>query len=296
MPIPLAALAIGGAAVGAMGSYAQQKSQERQNALDRQFSEIMYQRQRQDALSDWDMVNKFNSPQQTMQRFKEAGLNSHLVYGNAAYNAPAIKSTDFQLTKQTAPTFDTSPIQNSIGMFADAQIKEVQTDNMQLQNDLLAKQALLTTANIAKVGLDNDRSALENKKAQALYDTVIDTAQTRLEDLNVTVQGKKQNIMLDLNRYQLEKLKTSTNVAYTLQQMGIVKQMAALDSQLKTQQLQTGKLQQENIKEDVLTKKQQQQINAYDALLLEKGYSRDSPWYLKNMGLFINNLLDLIKN
>lgn len=40
-----------------------------------------YQRDRKDALEDWHRNNEYNSPKAQMQRYKEAGLNPQLIYG-----------------------------------------------------------------------------------------------------------------------------------------------------------------------------------------------------------------------
>lgn len=52
----------------------------------------MYNLQRKDALADWERQTAYDSPAQQMARFKQAGLNPNLVYGNQS-NSPVIRST-----------------------------------------------------------------------------------------------------------------------------------------------------------------------------------------------------------
>lgn len=71
------------------------------------FNNIMgnraYKRDRADALEDWHRQNEYNSPKAQMQRFKDAGLNPQLIYGQGtAGNASA---TPVQQQKSGNPSF-----------------------------------------------------------------------------------------------------------------------------------------------------------------------------------------------
>lgn len=297
MPIPLAAIAGASAVVGGFSSYMNQQAQTRNNELDRMFSRQMYERQRQDALSDWNMTNAYNSPEQVMQRYKEAGLNPNLIYGGGVGNVSApIKSPTYSLEKTVAPQLDTRPIQEGLGMFQNAQVQQIQTDNLQLQQDLLKKEMLLKDADIAIKGVDFGNKSLAYKKGQELYETAIEKA--KLENQNVQSQIDTREIYskLQLDKFKLDKLVASTNIAKTIQEMGIAKRMANLDEALKTGQIQEQPTKLRGYELDNLNKEQINQINAYDKQLLERGYSRDSPWYLKNMGLFLEKLINNFKN
>ena len=66
----------------------------------------MYDRQRTDALADWNRQNDYNTPKAQMSRFKEAGLSPHLIYGQTN-TAPAVRSSDTKMPNFTAPQIDT---------------------------------------------------------------------------------------------------------------------------------------------------------------------------------------------
>lgn len=70
--------------------------------------------QRYWAEQDWDKVNAYNHPTQQMLRYKEAGLNPQLIYGNAN-NSPAamIRSTPAQHTGAKAPQVNNQPIMDA---------------------------------------------------------------------------------------------------------------------------------------------------------------------------------------
>jgi hypothetical protein len=91
------------------------------NAQNRKFSEEMYARQRADALTDWDKQNTYNSPSQQMQRYKEAGLNPNLIYGQMS-NSPTIISTDMKHPDFVAPKLPN--IGNVMNNYVDLQLKK----------------------------------------------------------------------------------------------------------------------------------------------------------------------------
>lgn len=65
---------IGGALIGAGAGIFD-------NIFNNKSNQRAYERDRADALSDWNRQNEYNSPKAQMARFKEAGLNPQLIYG-----------------------------------------------------------------------------------------------------------------------------------------------------------------------------------------------------------------------
>lgn len=146
MPIPLllgAALIGGGATLGA--SAYNNLSQSRQNYLSQRFSREMYERQRADALADWNMQNAYNSPSQQMQRFKEAGLNPNLIYGQMT-NSPVIRSSDVKQPDFVAPRIDPNAIGNIISNYYDIKQKDLaikqQQKALEMANEQIKSQQM----------------------------------------------------------------------------------------------------------------------------------------------------------
>lgn len=134
MPIPLALAA---SAIPAITDLLNTGSTLYTNAQNRQFSEKMYDRQRADALTDWDKQNKYNSPSQQMQRYKEAGLNPNLIYGQMS-NSAAIRSTDMKHPDFVAPKLqNTGQVMNN---YIDLKLKEQQLSNDKQSGELLRQQ------------------------------------------------------------------------------------------------------------------------------------------------------------
>jgi hypothetical protein len=94
---------------------------------------------RQNALKDQQRLNLYNSPQQQMQRFKEAGLNPNLIYNQQNTGQP-VRSTDY-----VAPQIKETQL-DVLGKSNQLQLQNQQLKNMSLQNDAIAAQILKTKA------------------------------------------------------------------------------------------------------------------------------------------------------
>lgn len=138
MPIPF--LAAMGVAESAMNPVLQHL----QNVKNRKFAREMYDRQRQDALIDWQTQNAYNSPKAQMERFKEAGLNPHLIYGQTN-EAPAVRSSSSSSSQGTAPSFE--PM-SKIGQAYDVQMRSAQIDQTKEATENLKKQREVMNADI----------------------------------------------------------------------------------------------------------------------------------------------------
>ena len=78
------------------------------NRKTREWNEAMYQKQRQDAIDDWNRQTLYNSPIEQMKRLKEAGLNPNMVYGSGQAQQPAqpVRGTDMKSWNPTPPQVD----------------------------------------------------------------------------------------------------------------------------------------------------------------------------------------------
>lgn len=127
-----------GAAANIAGNLINAGSQRRENTRQRQFAMDMYNRQRNDALADWNMQNAYNDPSAMMARLKHAGLNPNLAYGNptTAGVASSVRSSSQGSYNGKAPTVETTGISDAIMMFYDIQKTQAQTDNIKAQAEL----------------------------------------------------------------------------------------------------------------------------------------------------------------
>lgn len=125
--------------------------QGRENKYQRAWTLDMYNRQRADALSDWDKQNFYNSPQEQMKRLKAAGLNPNLVYGNGATatSSQSVRSSSMSGDPQFRRS-EGSTVGMSFDQYFDAQVKQAQVDNLKAQNDVIKQEAALKAFNLGR--------------------------------------------------------------------------------------------------------------------------------------------------
>jgi hypothetical protein len=100
----------------------------------------MYNTQRQDALADWNRQNQYNSPEAQMARFKEAGLNPHLIYGQMTTAQP-IKTPEAKAPNYVAPQANPDDF-NILGRQYALETQRLQAENMKGQGELIKAQIL----------------------------------------------------------------------------------------------------------------------------------------------------------
>jgi len=128
----------------------------------------IYKRQRIDALADWNRQNEFNSPAAQMQRYKDAGLSPHLIYGQQN-TAPAIRSTEAKAPNFMAPSLDTNALLMS------AQLDNIKANTLKT----LTEAGIKVDTKDYIVGKAKYSSDLENYKGQQmLAQTEFTRAQT----------------------------------------------------------------------------------------------------------------------
>lgn len=163
------------------------------NRAQRKLSMEMYNLQRKDALADWDRQTAYESPKAQMARYKEAGLNPNLVYGNMQ-NSPTVRSTPMDVPNlQPVPTPDVGGL-----LMQHQQIKkqQAQTD---LTNQVLsltaAKESMLALQAYGQT-LDNAKKEMSNEQYARLRETYYETSLASLENLQVKNMQGWQNLEL----------------------------------------------------------------------------------------------------
>jgi len=222
--MPLASLIpsiiTGGASL--LGGVLNAGSQMGTNSSQLSYAKEMYDKQRADALTDWNMQNEYNSPKQQMTRFKEAGLNPNLIYGQMS-NSPVVRTSSPQTYNPTAPQVD---LAQSAGMalnsYYDTQLKTAQTDAVKAQADSAKQDVLLKSLDVMKKTADipylqdiaksNANKAITD--AGASYYDLTENAPKRTELLKLQIQGQNSiNKQTDANiikiKQDIENLKKS---------------------------------------------------------------------------------------
>jgi hypothetical protein len=194
--------------------------QSKQNKEDRDYQEMVTLRQRQWDLDDWARNNAYNSPEQQMNRLRQAGLNPHLVYGKGADNtANMVRGGATQgPQKQEAPKFD---FKATSALMAYQQMKQSQavTDNLGQQNALIAADTALRQTQeeqvrSQKAGQDlmNIKYGVENDILKFDYGQKLQLGDLEISSKKLEVGLKEQALKLNVDKFQLEKMATSADV------------------------------------------------------------------------------------
>lgn len=149
-----------------VGGMLQAGVQKKINEDNIEFAKQTVMQQRQWALDDWNMVNAYNHPAQQMNRYKEAGLNPQLIYGNAQ-NSPSalVRSVSNEVPKKEA-----SGILSGIGMGAQA---TGQMLNTYFAQQKLENETALTQAQILNLKAQTDKTGLDNKLTRETWNDLL---------------------------------------------------------------------------------------------------------------------------
>jgi len=183
MPLPLLPLIGAGLTAGTSIFTNQQniQAQQQANALQDKRNRELYQMQRADALSDWNMQNAYNSPSQQMQRYKEAGLNPNLIYGQMT-NSPVVRSTEAKPADYVAPQIKGNPVAEGIQAYQNIR-------QMELQSKGLEAQILESQARKIKIDEEATHQHLQNQN-------LVDNSPNLKEVLSQKVRMNDYNIRL----------------------------------------------------------------------------------------------------
>lgn len=198
------------------------------NAQNWKHTKEMYNRQRADALSDWNMQNAYNAPSAQMERLKAAKLNPNLVYGtgvqasgisspvrSASGSAPAGTAPHANLGEAFQAVYDTKMKQTQIDTMKSVQDLNKAKES-QVMNDAImkaknanyidvktAKEKIAVNLATSTFGYNVDAARLHNEQTQAQTDKLVqDVVFSQSENIRreflsaATFQEKMQHIAL----------------------------------------------------------------------------------------------------
>lgn len=243
--------------------------QNKTNKQQMQFSKEMYAQQRRDALADWSMMNQYNSPVEQMKRFKEAGLNPHLIYGQTNEGA-TMRGATAPAYNPTAPTADlTAPFEG----YYDVRFKEAQLDNMAQQNKLLAAEIPIKTLDAISRMLSNRKSDFDYKLANRLLPNTIETADATLQQLLAGTKKTQADTIYTLDNNQREAIKTTTSIKEAL-------------ARIVSMEISNAKTKQEtsNLRKSLELLRQDERLKELDIQLKKMGIMPSDPLPLRALG------------
>lgn len=192
-PITLSAIIAGGTQLANTGSQLFTNAKNRKNALE-----------------DWNRMNAYNSPVEQMKRYKEAGLNPNLIYGQTNTAAP-VRSTDY-----VAPELKADALQmmgQAVNIKRDKVQTQVQQQAIQNQQEDLATKKLVNEGLAIKnrilansEGAQTDSYAIKNRIGNAQYQSLLNGA--KLQDQQYTFReamNPKDLVQKDVQNSVLQK-------------------------------------------------------------------------------------------
>lgn len=288
MPLPLWPIISGGA--GIIGNLVNSWFTGRANQQGKQYSQEMYERQRADALSDWNRNNAYNSPAAQMARFKEAGLNPNLIYGQSNTGQP-VRSSSVENWKPNAPQIDTSFVAPSIMQYYDIQQKEAQTDNIQAATRIAIEDLNLRKVQTANAILGTEGIKTENAQKQfnlslgeALRPATLEKAQQEVINLKAEEESKRANTMYTIEQNARASELNKANVA-------------KIASEILTLETQRAKTEQEkaNLQQAAELLTQQWFLNEYEINLNKEGIQKSDNAVMREAQRLLNKAKEQIK-
>lgn len=227
MPLPLAPVIAGGASLLGQGlsAYAMGKTNKKQ----RKWNEKMYALQRKDALADWQMQADYNSPAMQMERYKAAGLNPNLIYGQMTEAAP-VRSTDVKGWQPQSPQFD---LGGAVAQYQDTKVQQMNMDTIEKQQKLLDQELLNKQAMEFKIWADTHFTGskkygqdVTNKYLAQIKETGLQSMQARIANVNKSTEMldanwylRREALDLQVKRYELDQLKAGQSMEESAQRI-----------------------------------------------------------------------------
>lgn len=243
------------------------------NWMSQRYATRMYNRTRSDNIQFWNMQNQYNSPAAQMQRFRDAGLNPNLIYGQGnSGNAGAIPTPDVQPVNFREPKFPRNDNASALLLSADLRIKNAQASNLEVQNDVIRQDAVLRRWQAERAGFD---LGFETEMRDV-------SADARRESLRKT---KLENDVL-INRDAREAAMNSSNLVEAAHRM------LTMIEQRKGMPLERGRVRADTdrIRKQIFLMEKDGTLKDMDIALRRDGINPSDPLWARYVGMFLSDI------
>lgn len=243
-----------------------------------EYAREAYALQRKDALEFWNMQNFYNSPAEQMKRFKDAGLNPNLIYGQGnPGNASAPDVPQFRPPEQKAHQAGDQIASGAIAYMNalyDLEIKKAQADNLKAQNEVIKNDAVLKNVQAALGTVQRDKSVFDLDFAKDMRGTNADIRREELRQLGANIQSTLDN-----------NARAAVSQAVSLQEAGERIKTMQLGRQYTIQDMKRVQVTIDNLQKDGTLKQ-------LDINLRELGIQPGSPLWVTVAGQAMQRILD----
>lgn len=293
MPLPAAILpAVIASGSQLLGQGMNAISQGASNRKQRKWNEKMYGIQRADSLADWNMQNEYNSPAAQMARFRDAGLNPNLIYGQTQEASP-VRQTTAQSWNPKAPTFDMGAVgQAGLSAYMDVQLKEAQVDNLKAQNDVLVQEVLAKAEQILASQTGRQKTYKEIEKLETDISTgkfnlgqQSTLAPIALEAAKLAVERQKSDIQINMNADERAQALNSATLAEAAERI--------LRSRAERTNLEATR---RKIYQEIENLKSDKTLKDLDVILKDQGIQPSDPAWMRILQQWLNKNDNQIKD
>lgn len=235
MPVDPSIIAAGIMTAGSVGNTA---SQAKSNRKSRRFAREENEKARQFALDDWNRTNEYNSPAAQMKRYRDAGLNPNLIYGQTN-TADAVSSYKPNPYQEQAPQFDSAPVAAGLSLYYDNRLKAQTAENAAAQKALIEAQIKKTLAETAGVIQATLNSSFDLGLKSDLRSTSVDAAKATLDKLYADIGQTKASTQFTLD----ENARKEALQAHSIEQA--VQNIISTKAGITLSRYQTAKIKQE---------------------------------------------------
>ena len=180
----------------------------------------MYDKQRADALTDWQRNADYNSPTAIMARYKAAGLNPNLIYGNGTNAQAQMPRAASATSSNIAPMkIDSSKMGDILSQQIILNKQKPEIDNLKASSGLIEAQTQLTKYNslktlqeIPNVQANTNKTTTETSNLQSSFPVTLeklkaDLVKTIQDTLSARDSNTRENTKLQPT---IDNLKAST--------------------------------------------------------------------------------------
>jgi len=290
MPVPLGAIITGGASL--LGAGINAGASAMQNARSEAFTIRMYEKQRKDALAFWALQNAYDSPEAQMSRYKAAGLNPNLIYGQsnqgAALSAPEVMRPEFNVPRWGDAI--SGGVLTTLDNMYNFQIKQAQVDNMKAQNAVIVQEALLKAAQIGETRVSADRKHFDLDFESELRSTSAEARKEMLRQLQVTTD-------ISARRDLREQVRTATDVSEAIERMKNLAEQRLnmqVDRAKTAEDIKNAKVQRSQILAQIDLLRKEGVIKRLDADLASQKIRPGDPLWSRYIVQGLNNVWDFL--
>ncbi|HIY50062.1 MAG TPA: hypothetical protein H9834_09645 [Candidatus Barnesiella excrementavium] len=182
-----------GAITGPISSAIQMSAQAEENRKNRQYNLMLARLQNRWNLEQWQRENDYNSPTAQMARYRKAGMNPNLAYGQPTLSA----SSPTLISGASSSPQDMSPIGEGMRTFGQAQQMMLNMEMQKAQIEAIKAGTENTKANTEKTSEETKSLTIDNMFKAAREQSALDYqgVQIKLGKSALRLNDKQMEVM-----------------------------------------------------------------------------------------------------